>query len=77
MQILYVAAFEGASTRIFREEAFKIRNDIARFTDSLTDLENVVFIRCLDGQELWEYYDISSERFLLADRGRIRKTKQK
>ena len=67
-EILYSAVFEGESTRAFREDAFKEGNDIARFVDNAAGLEKVVYVHCYECPELWEYYDISSERFLVARR---------
>ena len=67
-EILYSAVFEGDSTRAFREDFFKTGNDIARFTSTPSGLENVVYIHCYDRPELWEYYDISSERLLIIRR---------
>ena len=67
-EIRYAAVFEGESTRVFREDFFKTRNDISLFTDNTAGLEQVVYIHAYDHPELWEYYDISSERFLVARR---------
>ena len=67
-EILYVAAFEGSSTLALREDAFKAENDLASFLAAFDNLEKVVYIRRYEHPELWEYYDISSERYLLVRR---------
>ena len=69
-EILYTAVFEGNSTRFFREEELKRGNDLEAFIDSPDGLEDVVFVRCLNDQSVWEYYDFSTERFVVcASRG--------
>ena len=67
-EILYSAVFEGESTRVFREDFFKTGNDISLFADDAAGLERVVYIHRYDRPMLWEYYDIGSERFLVARR---------
>ena len=70
-EILYSAVFEGASTRIFQEQALKAGNDLAELVDSPDGMENVIYLHQIQPGEVWEYYDLSSERFLVARRVRL------
>ena len=67
-EILYSAVFEGASTLVFQEQALKSGNDLAELVDSPDGMENVVYLHRMHSGELWEYYDLSSERFLIVRR---------
>lgn len=67
-EILYSAVFEGQTTRVFRERELKRGNDLAAFLDVPDGLEQVVFVRCLEERDLWEYYDFSTERFVVLKR---------
>ena len=69
-EILYSAVFEGASTLFFREQELKSKNDLVEFVDSPDGMENVVYLHRMHSGELWEYYDLSSERFLIVRRTR-------
>ena len=70
-EILYSAVFEGASTRIFREQELKSGNDLAELVDSPDGMEDVIYLHQLQSGDVWEYYDLSSERFLIARRVRL------
>jgi hypothetical protein len=67
-EILYYAVFEGASTRVFREQEFKNRNDLTELVDSPDGMEDVIYLHQIQSGEIWEYYDLSNERFLVARR---------
>ncbi|MBR1566856.1 MAG: phosphoenolpyruvate synthase [Oscillospiraceae bacterium] len=65
-EILYTAVFEGNTTRFVREQALKSRNDLADFLDSPEGMQEVVYLQSQCG--LWEYYDLSTERFVVLKR---------
>jgi hypothetical protein len=67
-EILYSAVFEGASTRVFREQELKSGNELMELVDLPDGLENVIYLHQIRHGEIWEYYDLSSERFLVARR---------
>ena len=67
-EILYSAVFEGASTRIFQEQELKAGNDLAELVDSPDGMEDVIYLHQIQSGEVCEYYDLSSERFLVARR---------
>ena len=68
-EILYSAVFEGASTRVFREQALKADNEITAFAEPFDGIERVLYLQTPREGALWEYYDLSSERFLVLRRG--------
>ena len=70
-EILYSAVFEGSSTRVFREQALKSGNDLAELIDSPGGMEDVIYLHQIRPGEVWEYYDLSNERFLVARRVRL------
>ena len=67
-EILYSAVFEGASTRVFREQELKSGNDLAELVDLPDGMENIIYLHRIEHGEIWEYYDLSGERFVIARR---------
>jgi hypothetical protein len=67
-EILYSAVFEGTSTRVFREQELKSGNDLAELVESPEGMEDVIYLHQIRSGEVWEYYDLSNERFLVARR---------